>query len=88
MALGALDAVRSKLGMKVPDDISIVGFDDIPPASWPAYNLTTVRQPIRAMVSRTLSLLFDPDNFPPMAVQVPGQLMVRGSARLSPPETA
>lgn len=85
MALGALDAIRFELGLKVPEDVSVVGFDDIPLASWPAYNLTTFRQPVRAMVSQTLSLLFDPDDFPPMAIQVPGRLMVRGSARLAEP---
>ncbi|GIT71189.1 MAG: hypothetical protein Ct9H300mP28_10030 [Pseudomonadota bacterium] len=36
--------------MKVPEDISIIGFDDIPMASWPIFNLTTVRQPVNQMV--------------------------------------
>jgi DNA-binding LacI/PurR family transcriptional regulator len=82
MAFGALDAARFGLGLQVPRDVSIVGFDDIPASAWPAYNLTTVRQPIEAMVSRSLSLLFEPEDFPPMAVRVPGELVIRGSARL------
>ena len=42
MALGALDVARYELGIRVPEELSIIGFDDIPMASWPAYNLTTI----------------------------------------------
>ncbi len=83
MALGALDAARTGLGLQVPSDLSIIGFDDIPSAAWPAYNLTTVRQPIEAMVGRTLSLLFDDENFPPTALRIPGELIIRGSCNLA-----
>ncbi len=47
-ALGALDAVRAR-GLRVPDDISIVGYDDIPLARWTSPALTTVHQPLRRM---------------------------------------
>jgi len=40
MALGALDAARA-LGIRVPDDLAVVGMDDTPMAAWPAYRLTT-----------------------------------------------
>lgn len=43
MALGAMDAVR-QLGFRVPADVAIVGFDDIPAASWVKPRLTTVAQ--------------------------------------------
>ncbi|MBZ9738742.1 LacI family DNA-binding transcriptional regulator [Mesorhizobium sp. CO1-1-4] len=82
MALGALDAARFGLGLKVPRDVSIVGFDDIPSAAWPAYDLTTFRQPIEAMVGRSLSLLFDPADFPPAAIRIPGELIIRGSTNI------
>ena len=82
MALGALDAARSGLGLSVPGDVSIVGFDDIPAAAWPAYDLTTVRQPSESMVGKALSLLLEPKGSPPAAVRVPGELIIRGSARL------
>lgn len=87
MALGALDAARSGLGLKVPRDVSIVGFDDIPSAAWPAYDLTTFRQPIEAMVGRSLSLLFDPEDFPPVAIRIPGELIIRGSANIGSAST-
>lgn len=56
MALAALDAARQG-GVRVPEDLSVIGFDDIPMADWEAYRLTTVRQPLGQMVQDTLELL-------------------------------
>lgn len=56
MALAGVDAIRTA-GRGVPDDISIVGFDDIAAASWAPYRLTTVRQPIPQMVNSVLRKL-------------------------------
>ncbi|MDX6748888.1 LacI family DNA-binding transcriptional regulator [Geminicoccaceae bacterium 1502E] len=87
MALGVVDALRRELGLNVPDDVSVVGFDDIPAASWPSYDLTTMRQPLRAMVSETVQLLEDQlESAYPKAttVTLPGRLIRRGSARLPP----
>lgn len=47
-ALGVLEAVRA-LGLRVPEDLSIVGYDDIPMAKWVSPRLTTIRQPLRRM---------------------------------------
>ena len=58
MALGAVDAARV-LGLRVPQDVSVVGFDDIPSAAWEGYRLTTIRQPVERMVERTLEILFE-----------------------------
>ena len=49
LAIGAIDAIRFDLGLAVPGDIAVTGFDDIPLAASPAYGLTTVRQPIEEM---------------------------------------
>ncbi|MBL6945782.1 MAG: LacI family DNA-binding transcriptional regulator [Rhodospirillales bacterium] len=46
MALGALSAVN-EYKLQVPEDIAVVGFDDIPMAGWPAFQLTTVRYDIK-----------------------------------------
>jgi DNA-binding LacI/PurR family transcriptional regulator len=59
IAMGALDAARWELGIQVPQDLSIVGFDDIPMAGWPGYSLTTVRQPVERMVEATIQVLVD-----------------------------
>lgn len=56
LALGAMDGARA-LGVRVPDALWIVGYDDIEQASWGAYDLTTVRQPIDLMVARAIDLL-------------------------------
>ena len=47
MAFGALDLLRGA-GLRVPDDVSIIGFDDVPMAGWASYALTTLRQDPRA----------------------------------------
>jgi DNA-binding LacI/PurR family transcriptional regulator len=57
IALGALDAARWEFGMDVPRDIAIIGFDNIPEASFEAYRLTTVEQKIDEMVSMAFDYL-------------------------------
>ncbi len=82
MAMGAMDAARHTLGMDIPGDLSIVGFDDAPPAAWPSYDLTTVAQPVEAMIDAGVAFMLahqvDPGR--PAAYKVlPGTLVVRGS---------
>ena len=84
-AFGVLDAARD-LGIKVPDQLSVVGFDDIPMAQWSSYNLTTVRQPIEEMIEATLELLLERIENTKVGSVVkflPGTLIKRGSAQLS-----
>ena len=57
MAIGALDAINGA-GLRVPDDIALVGFDDIPPAAWVRPRLTTVAQQPGKMGERLADLLF------------------------------
>ncbi|MDQ1078345.1 LacI family DNA-binding transcriptional regulator [Pseudoroseomonas cervicalis] len=57
LALGGLDALRHGLGRRVPEAVSVIGFDDIPMAAWPAYGLATLRQPVAAMVAASVALL-------------------------------
>ncbi|MCP5098066.1 MAG: substrate-binding domain-containing protein [Chloroflexi bacterium] len=83
MALGALDVARYEFGLSVPDQLSIIGFDDIPIASWPVYNLTTIRQPIDKMIDAALELLDKNDDVIATGQYklLPGELVVRGSAK-------
>lgn len=57
MALAALDVIRHELGLRVPEDVAVVGFDDIPQAAWPSFNLSTVRQRLNIMVSTAVDEL-------------------------------
>ncbi|HEY7042432.1 MAG TPA: substrate-binding domain-containing protein, partial [Nocardioidaceae bacterium] len=58
VALGALNAAK-ELGVEVPGDVSIVGFDDLPPASWPLVQLTTVAFDLDTMARTAARLLVD-----------------------------
>ena len=87
LALGVLDTCRFVLGWSVPEDISVVGFDDIPEAARPAYELSTVRQDLSAMAQATVALLLRRTERPatePEAVLVPGVIVSRRSARMVP----
>ncbi|NQZ73889.1 MAG: LacI family DNA-binding transcriptional regulator, partial [Dinoroseobacter sp.] len=57
MACAVMDELRGSLGLRVPEDVSVVGYDDVPLAAWGAYKLTTWRQPSNRMVEATVSLL-------------------------------
>jgi len=83
VALGALDYARAR-GIRVPDDLSVIGFDDIPMASWAAYALTTIRQPVDEMIAATLEMLAEriADPTMPTATRVfPVTHVERGSVR-------
>jgi LacI family transcriptional regulator len=58
IALGALNAARL-LGVRIPHDVSIVGFDDIPIAHWEAFSLTTVRGDLQRMAVTGARLMLD-----------------------------
>ena len=86
MAFIAMDVIRFELGLKIPEQVSVVGYDDVPVASWPAYDLTTVRQPVNRMVAETVSFLLEcieDQKTNPRQIQIKGPLIVRGSAKIS-----
>ena len=64
MAFAVIDVLRSELGFKVPEDVSLIGFDDVSLASYSAYNLTTIKQPITQMVETTVDILLEQINHP------------------------
>ena len=85
-AIGAIDAARSELGLKVPDDLSVVGFDGVGPSRWNSYQLTTFRQPVEQMAEAAVALLLsciDDPTRPPEKRLFAGTLIEGGSARLT-----
>ena len=87
--LGAIDTARAEFGLNVPDDLSVVGFDDIPLAAWPAYRLTTIRQETAEIVAAAIELLAarlrDPSRAPETRF-IATHLVRRNSARFCRPE--
>jgi DNA-binding LacI/PurR family transcriptional regulator len=84
MALAVLDVLRHELRVKVPVDVSVVGYDDVPMAAWPAFDLTTLRQPTQGMVDaavRTLMMQIEDPDAPRPETEIDGPLMIRGSTR-------
>ena len=90
MAFAVMDVLRFELGMSIPNDVSVVGYDDVALAAWPSYNLTTVRQPANRMVAETVDILtarLEGKTTQPRRVAIDGPLIMRGSARLPIGET-
>lgn len=77
IAMGVLDAAKRR-GVKVPDQLSVIGFDDIPLAGSPLLALTTIRQPVESMariaarrlVERMQGDLFSPANHDVLPIQL------------------
>lgn len=85
MAFAVMDTLRHELGLRVPQDVSVVGYDDVPMAAWPAYGLTTIRQPVNRMVEAAVAALLNQiegGSSAPTKVKINGPLMVRTSARI------
>ncbi|MCV6548170.1 MAG: LacI family DNA-binding transcriptional regulator [Cohaesibacter sp.] len=57
MALGSLDYLRLHSDKKVPDDLKVIGCDDIAQASWAGYNLTTIRQDTKCLAQQVVAAL-------------------------------
>lgn len=86
IAIGAFNAARG-LGLHVPDELSIVGFDDIAMAAWEVFELTTVRQDLQAMCETAVDLLLariaEPDR-PPRKHVLQARLVRRATLARAP----
>jgi len=85
MAIGAIDCARTLFNLTIPDDLSIVGFDGVGPATWLGYQLTTIRQPVRRMTQAAVSMLLERVENPGMIPEqrlFGGEFLTGRSARL------
>lgn len=84
-AFGVLDAAR-QLGLAVPLDLSVIGYDDTPEAALSAPPLTTVAQPLQEIGAQAFDMVFDLLNGVPVPdhVEVPAKVVIRASAAPPP----
>ncbi|SDG88738.1 substrate-binding domain-containing protein [Pelagibacterium luteolum] len=57
LACGFMDVARNEFGLTIPEEICVVGFDDIEQASWSSYDLTTFRQPVDQIADHVVGLI-------------------------------
>lgn len=86
LSIGALSAVRDA-GLRTPDDIGIIGLNDMEMASWENINLTTIHQPIKQIINSSVELMVamldEPDRYPEARL-FPCRVIERGTLRPRP----
>ena len=83
LAMGAVDEFR-KAGLSIPDDISVIGFDDVPMAEWTPYRLTTLRQDPERIATEVVTILDrrrETPDMPPISATFPVELVIRSSVK-------
>ncbi|MGB7757152.1 MAG: LacI family DNA-binding transcriptional regulator [Salinisphaera sp.] len=83
LALGVLDALRER-EVGVPDELSVIGFDDIAMAAWAPYQLSTYRQPVEEMIAATADVINELSRAGVAAgtrVSIPGRIVDRSTVR-------
>ncbi|MFC5386665.1 LacI family DNA-binding transcriptional regulator [Aquamicrobium segne] len=86
VAIGFMEGAQAGSGLRVPDDLSVVGFDDITMAGWPSHELTTVPQPLEDMMEAIVGLALELSNSSARPSQkihcfAPGKMIIRNSTR-------
>ncbi|WP_447556134.1 LacI family DNA-binding transcriptional regulator [Vreelandella sp. EE22] len=84
MAIALMETLRNELNLLIPQDVSVIGFDDMTMASWPSHSLTTLQQPVEKMLLKATELLINhisnPDALPEQLV-LPVTPRIRMSTR-------
>jgi DNA-binding LacI/PurR family transcriptional regulator len=87
MAIALAEVARHEFGLRIPRDLSVIGFDDTGPARWPSLSLTSFAQPLAPMAEAAIAMIcemIETPDAPLRQVVLRGELMVRGSARIPP----
>ena len=90
LACGVMDAARHRFGVSVPDDLSVIGFDDIEQAGWESYGLTTFAQPVDDIAGVAVRWIDSDDEHvaEPMSASLPSHFVWRRSVRASASRTS
>ncbi|WP_368516608.1 substrate-binding domain-containing protein [Rhizobium sp.] len=84
LACGLMDAARHQFSLSIPDQLCVIGFDDIEQASWSSYDLTTFAQPVAAIARQAVTWLGESrssDRLEGHSVTLHAELAWRGSVR-------
>ena len=80
MAMAAIDVARYEFSLEPGKDIGVVGFDDIPQAQWPGYDLTTYSQPLHELIGHAVERVLSQINLDEAVhTVVKGNLILRSS---------
>ena len=86
LSIGALSAINEQ-GLSVPDDIGVIGLNDMEMSGWESIRLTTIRQPIQQIISSSIELIVamldEPDRYPEARL-FPSELVERDTLRPRP----
>jgi DNA-binding LacI/PurR family transcriptional regulator len=83
MARATMDVIREELQLRIPEDIGIIGFDNIPQANWQSYQLTTMSQDVNQMVLSTVGVLMNQIQhaIKPEHIVIPCEIIERNTLR-------
>jgi DNA-binding LacI/PurR family transcriptional regulator len=83
LACGVMDAARREFGLRIPDEVSVIGFDNIKQAEWLSYGLTTFDQPVNEIAGHVAALVAaDRAEDAPARIEVKPQMVWRRSVRV------
>ncbi len=85
IAMGVIDTARA-MNIRIPEDIGVMGFDNIFMSNWPAYQLTSLQNPTEELADRGIQLLIDKiqnNDFTPDILQLNFKLVERRSTQLT-----
>ena len=82
MAIAVMDTLRIEMGLRIPQDLSVVGFDNVKQAAWGSYQLSSVEQDADAMIEATVKLLLEQldGELQSREVVLPARLVLRASS--------
>lgn len=82
MAIAVMDTLRGELGLRVPHDVAVIGFDNVPQAAWGGYSLSSIEQDAQAMIEATARIMLEQiqdESLSAEHVNLPVRLIERGS---------